>query len=132
MAMVLPGLSANDAAYWSRMAARPSVRSPCSSTTRASSAYVAAAAAASPALNAFVNAATSAAMALEIYGYLMVTRAVDPVALERSRMCQVSTGEVPEPAEPSTASSTSPCRSWPPASPTATPGGCSVTAPATT
>jgi acyl-[acyl-carrier-protein] desaturase len=32
-----------------------------------------------------------------IYGYLMVTRAVDPVALERSRMCQVSTGQVPEP-----------------------------------
>ena len=36
MAMVLPGLSANDAANWSRMAARPSIRSPCSSTTRAS------------------------------------------------------------------------------------------------
>ena len=33
-----------------------------------------------------------------IYGYLMVTRAVDPVALERCRMHQVSTGEVPEPA----------------------------------
>ncbi len=33
-----------------------------------------------------------------IYGYLMVTRAVDPVALERSRMHQVSTGQVPEPA----------------------------------
>ncbi len=32
-----------------------------------------------------------------IYGYLMVTRAVDPVALERGRMQQVSTGEVPEP-----------------------------------
>jgi len=30
-----------------------------------------------------------------IYGYLMVTRAVDPVALERSRMHQVSTGQVP-------------------------------------
>src|SRR3954452_5014351 len=30
-----------------------------------------------------------------IYGYLMVTRAVDPVALERGRMHQVSTGEVP-------------------------------------
>ena len=35
---------------------------------------------------------------MAIYGYLMVTRAVDPVALERSRMCQVSTGQVPEPA----------------------------------
>jgi acyl-[acyl-carrier-protein] desaturase len=34
---------------------------------------------------------------MAIYGYLMVTRAVDPVALERSRMCQVSTGQVPEP-----------------------------------
>ena len=32
-----------------------------------------------------------------IYGYLMVTRAVDPVQLERSRMHQVSTGSVPEP-----------------------------------
>src|SRR3954464_6518655 len=32
-----------------------------------------------------------------IYGYLMVPRAVDPVALERGRMQQVSTGEVPEP-----------------------------------
>src|SRR4051794_9810209 len=35
-----------------------------------------------------------------IYGYLMVTRAVDPVALERGRMHQVSTGEVPEPHTP--------------------------------
>ena len=34
---------------------------------------------------------------MAIYGYLMVTRAVDPVALERSRMHQVSTGQVPEP-----------------------------------
>ena len=34
---------------------------------------------------------------MAIYGYLMVTRAVDPVALERSRMHQVSTGKVPEP-----------------------------------
>jgi acyl-[acyl-carrier-protein] desaturase len=32
-----------------------------------------------------------------IYGYLMVTRAVDPVNLERCRMHQVSTGQVPEP-----------------------------------
>ncbi len=32
-----------------------------------------------------------------IYGYLMVTRAVDPVALERARMHQVSTGHVPDP-----------------------------------
>jgi acyl-[acyl-carrier-protein] desaturase len=37
---------------------------------------------------------------MAIYGYLMVTRAVDPVALERSRMHQVSTGEVPEPESP--------------------------------
>jgi acyl-[acyl-carrier-protein] desaturase len=35
-----------------------------------------------------------------IYGYLMVTRAVDPVALERGRMHQVSTGQVPEPRTP--------------------------------
>jgi acyl-[acyl-carrier-protein] desaturase len=32
-----------------------------------------------------------------IYGYLMATRAVDPVALERARMVQVSRGQVPEP-----------------------------------
>ena len=32
-----------------------------------------------------------------IYGYLMSTRAVDPVALERARMVQVSQGLVPEP-----------------------------------
>jgi acyl-[acyl-carrier protein] desaturase len=35
---------------------------------------------------------------MAIYGYLMVTRAVDPVALERGRMSQVSTGEAPAPA----------------------------------
>ncbi|CAN5486461.1 acyl-ACP desaturase [soil metagenome] len=32
-----------------------------------------------------------------IYGYLMATRAVDPVALERARMAQVSGGETPDP-----------------------------------
>jgi acyl-[acyl-carrier-protein] desaturase len=37
---------------------------------------------------------------MAIYGYLMATRAVDPVALERSRMHQVSTGQVPEPESP--------------------------------
>jgi acyl-[acyl-carrier-protein] desaturase len=37
---------------------------------------------------------------MAIYGYLMVTRAVDPVALERGRMHQVSTGQVPEPTTP--------------------------------
>jgi acyl-[acyl-carrier protein] desaturase len=37
---------------------------------------------------------------MAIYGYLMVTRAVDPVALERSRMHQVSTGQVPQPPSP--------------------------------
>jgi acyl-[acyl-carrier-protein] desaturase len=37
---------------------------------------------------------------MAIYGYLMVTRAVDPIALERCRMHQVSTGQVPEPATP--------------------------------
>ena len=35
--------------------------------------------------------------AMAIYGYLMVTRAVDPVALERARMSQVSAGRAPEP-----------------------------------
>jgi acyl-[acyl-carrier-protein] desaturase len=33
-----------------------------------------------------------------IYGYLMVTRAIDPVGLERARMTQVSRGEVPRKA----------------------------------
>lgn len=33
-----------------------------------------------------------------IYGYLMVTRAVDPVALERARMVQVSGGNTPAPS----------------------------------
>jgi acyl-[acyl-carrier-protein] desaturase len=35
---------------------------------------------------------------LVINGYLQATRAIDPVDLERARMIQVSTGEVPEPA----------------------------------
>jgi acyl-[acyl-carrier protein] desaturase len=35
---------------------------------------------------------------MAIYGYLMVTRAIDPIALERGRMCQVSTGQVPAPS----------------------------------
>jgi acyl-[acyl-carrier-protein] desaturase len=35
---------------------------------------------------------------MAIYGYLMVTRAVDPVALERARMAQVSAGHIPQPA----------------------------------
>jgi acyl-[acyl-carrier-protein] desaturase len=34
---------------------------------------------------------------MAIYGYLMATRAVDPVALERARMVQVSGGVVPHP-----------------------------------
>jgi len=34
---------------------------------------------------------------MAIYGYLMTTRAVDPVALERDRMAQVSSGKIPEP-----------------------------------
>jgi acyl-[acyl-carrier-protein] desaturase len=32
-----------------------------------------------------------------IYGYLMTTRAIDPVALERARMVQVCGGETPDP-----------------------------------
>jgi acyl-[acyl-carrier-protein] desaturase len=35
---------------------------------------------------------------MAIYGYLMVTRAIDPVVLERSRMAQVSQGITPDPA----------------------------------
>lgn len=34
---------------------------------------------------------------MAIYGYLMATRAIDPIELERSRMAQVSGGEVPNP-----------------------------------
>lgn len=68
---------------------------------------------------------------MAIYAYLMVTRAVDPVELERSRMCQVSTGQVPEPPTPVDSLVYVAPRSWPRASPTATPGGCSATAPAT-
>jgi acyl-[acyl-carrier-protein] desaturase len=34
---------------------------------------------------------------MAIYGYLMATRAIDPVELERSRMVQVSTGQIPDP-----------------------------------
>ena len=34
---------------------------------------------------------------MAIYGYLMTTRAVDPVALERDRMAQVSSGRIPVP-----------------------------------
>jgi acyl-[acyl-carrier-protein] desaturase len=32
-----------------------------------------------------------------IYGYLMVTRAIDPIELERGRMAQVSGGQIPDP-----------------------------------
>ena len=35
---------------------------------------------------------------MAIYGYLMTTRAVDPVSLERDRMAQVSGGHVPSPS----------------------------------
>src|SRR6476619_1867160 len=35
-----------------------------------------------------------------IRDYLTVTRSIDPVALERARMAQVSCGEVPEPETP--------------------------------
>ena len=60
---------------------------------------------------------------MAIYGYLMVTRAVDPVHLERSRMSQVSGGLIPSRRPPPTGSCTSRCKSWPPASPTATRAG---------
>jgi acyl-[acyl-carrier-protein] desaturase len=41
--------------------------------------------------------AEEARHSMVIYGYLMVTRAVDPVRLERARMVQVSSGVVPQP-----------------------------------
>ncbi len=37
---------------------------------------------------------------IAILDYLTVTRAIDPVALERARMAQVSCGQVPEPQSP--------------------------------
>lgn len=37
---------------------------------------------------------------MAIYSYLMVTRAIDPEELERSRMVQVSGGRTPQPADP--------------------------------
>ena len=40
--------------------------------------------------------AEEARHSMVIYGYLMVTRAVDPVMLERARMVQVSSGVVPQ------------------------------------
>ena len=59
-------------------------------------------------------------------------RAIDPVALERGRMARSSKGEVPGRRRGrSTASSTSRCRSSPPASRTATPASCSTTRSAT-
>ena len=67
-----------------------------------------------------------------IYGYLMVTRAVDPVALERAAWCRCRRARCPSRRRRPMSSSTSRCRSWPRASPTATPGGCSATVPATT
>lgn len=36
---------------------------------------------------------------IAIFGYLMTTRAIDPVELERARMVQVSKGEVPSPPD---------------------------------
>ena len=40
--------------------------------------------------------AEEARHSMVIYGYLMVTQAVDPVVLERARMVQVSSGVVPQ------------------------------------
>ena len=59
--------------------------------------------------------------------------AIDPVALERGRMRQVGGGSgARRRRAPQTASSTSPSRSSPPASPTATPASCSTIRSATT
>jgi acyl-[acyl-carrier-protein] desaturase len=41
--------------------------------------------------------------AIAIRDYLMVTRAIDPIALERARMAQVECGQVPEPESPTDA-----------------------------
>jgi acyl-[acyl-carrier-protein] desaturase len=41
--------------------------------------------------------AEEARHSMAMYGYLMVTRAIDPIALERARMVQVSTAQVPQP-----------------------------------
>ncbi len=53
---------------------------------------------------------------MAIYGYLMATRAVDPVAVERARMAQVSAGRTPEPPQPLRAWCGACCRNWQPAS----------------
>ena len=68
---------------------------------------------------------------MAIYGYLMATRAIDPVELERSRMVQVSRGRPPTRDDCTTGSSTWRCRSWRRASPTATPACRSATRSAT-
>jgi acyl-[acyl-carrier-protein] desaturase len=41
--------------------------------------------------------------AIAIRDYLMITRAIDPIALERARMAQVQCGQVPEPTSPTEA-----------------------------
>ena len=66
--------------------------------------------------------------AIVIRDYLAVTRSIDMRELERARMRQVSMGHRARTPTPSpTASSTSRCRSSPPASRTATPASCSTT-----
>ena len=61
--------------------------------------------------------------AMAIYGYLMVTRAIDPHQLERGRMARCRPASRPIRPRCSTGSSTSPSRSSPPASPTGRRGG---------
>jgi acyl-[acyl-carrier-protein] desaturase len=62
--------------------------------------------------------------AIVLRDYLLVTRAVDPVALEQDRMATVSGGFRARTRACCTPSPTSACRSWPPASPIAAPDGC--------
>ena len=65
--------------------------------------------------------AEEARHSIALRDFMTVTRMLDPRTLEDGRMSQMSGGQVPSRPRPSTGSCTSPCRSWPPASPTATP-----------
>ena len=64
--------------------------------------------------------------AIVIRDYLTVTRAIDPVALERGGWCRSPAGRSPSPTHRFAHWCTSACRRWPRASPTATPAGFSV------
>ena len=67
---------------------------------------------------------------LVINGYLMATRAIDPVEARTGRMAQVQSGQVPEPPTLAEGLAYVSLKSSPPASATSTPATCSTTKPA--